>query len=489
MTPNDGRFMTATHVRFRLSVWLAIAAALAYACRVSISVAEKAIRTDLGISEDAMGFILGPAFFWSYALAQIPGGWLGQRFGSRRTLPGLATVWSAATILMCCASGTVTLLIGRVLGGIAQAGLFPCSALCISRWYPQVERARASGFLGAAMSVGAAVSVAITGELLEENVSWRWIIGAFAVPGVLWAVGFYRWFRETPETHPDVGEAEIQWIRGRPDADAELSSSPAPPSDSSAAAEIDKATSPYAAPSHQDTPAAAALSHQETPVAADSTTVPWGQLFSTPAMWLICSQQFFRAAGSAFFYSWFATYLQETRGVLTAESGWLLAVPLIATGAAALIGGTVSDWLFRATGKLNVARSGFAAISLLACTSLVCAAFFVEDAAMATVIIGAGAFCAGVAGPCAYAITMDWGGAHVAPVFGTMNMVGNFGAGLLPWLVPTFRRWIDSSPALLTLSADNSWNAVLILFAAMYLLAALCWMMLRLDRPSEPSSN
>ena len=464
--------MTATRVRFQLSAWLAIAAALAYACRVSISVAEKEIRADLGISEDAMGFILGPAFFWSYALAQIPGGWLGQRFGSRRTLPGLATVWSAATILMCCASGTAMLLIGRVLGGIAQAGLFPCSALCISRWYPQIERARASGFLGAAMSVGAAVSVAITGELLGKNGSWRWIIAAFAVPGVLWAVGFYRWFRETPETHPAVSEEEIQWIRGQPGANAELSPSSEPPSVSSAAADIDKATSPYRAPMLLDSV-----------VAEASTAVPWGELFSTPAMWLICSQQFFRAAGYAFFTSWFATYLQETRGVSTAQSGWLLAVPLIATVAAALVGGTVSDWLFHTTGKLNVARSGFAAISLLACTSLVCAAFFVEDATTATVIIGAGAFCAGVAGPCAYATTMDWGGAHVAPVFSTMNMVGNFGAGLLPWLVPTFRRWIDNNPSLLRLSAANSWNGVLILFAAMYLLAALCWMLLRLDRP------
>ena len=465
--------MTATRVRFQLSAWLAIAAALAYACRVSISVAEKEIRADLGISEDYMGFILGPAFFWSYALAQIPGGWLGQRFGSRRTLPGLATVWSAATILMCYASGTASLLIGRVLGGIAQAGLFPCSALCISRWYPQVERARASGFLGAAMSVGAAVSGAITGELLGI-ISWRWIFAAFAVPGALWAVGFYRWFRETPEAHPDVGEEEKQWIRRQPDADAELSPPPDPSPDSIVAAAIDEATSPYAPPSNQETTAPAA-----------STAVPWGELFSTPAMWLICSQQFFRAAGYAFFTSWFATYLQETRGVSTAASGWLLAVPLIATVAAALIGGTVSDWLFRTTGKLNVARSGFAAISLLACTALVCSAFFVEDAAMATVIIGAGAFCAGVAGPCAYATTMDWGGAHVAPVFSTMNMVGNFGAGLLPWFVPTFRRWIDSNPSLLQLSADNSWNAVLILFAAMYLLAAFSWMLLRLDRPFE----
>ncbi|HIE96386.1 MAG TPA: MFS transporter [Fuerstia sp.] len=263
--------MTATRVRVQLSVWLAIAAALAYACRNSISVAEKAIRTDLGISEDAMGFILGPAFFWSYALAQIPGGWLGQRFGSRRTLPGLATVWSAATILMCCASGTASLLLGRVLGGIAQAGLFPCSALCISKWNPQVERARASGFLGAAMSVGGAVGAAITGQLLGL-ISWRWIFAAFAVPGFLWAVGFYRWFRETPEAHPDVGEEEKRWIRGQPGTDDDPHS-PEPAMDDTAAAEIDETASPYAAPKNQE-PA--------TDVAA--TAVPWRDLFSTAAM-------------------------------------------------------------------------------------------------------------------------------------------------------------------------------------------------------------
>ncbi|MHC4879103.1 MAG: MFS transporter, partial [Planctomycetota bacterium] len=160
-------------VRFQLSVWLAAAAAIAYVCRNAISVAEKTIREDIGLTEDQMGFILGPAFFWSYALAQIPGGAFGQAVGSRRALPTLALALSAASAFMATAYGYSIVLAGRVLGGIAQAGLFPCSALSISKWYPKTERALASGILGAAMSVGAAVGAALTGELIDLGYSWR----------------------------------------------------------------------------------------------------------------------------------------------------------------------------------------------------------------------------------------------------------------------------------------------------------------------------
>jgi hypothetical protein len=85
---------------------------------------------------------------------------------------------------------------------------------------------------------------------------------------------------------------------------------------------------------------------------------------------------------------------------------------------------------------------------------------------------------------------MDFGGQHVAPVFSTMNMIGNFGAGLLPWVVPAFRRLIDDSPKLLELSGGNSWNAVLILFGVLYFLASACWMLVRsncLDQPDADS--
>jgi ACS family D-galactonate transporter-like MFS transporter len=197
---------------------------------------------------------------------------------------------------------------------------------------------------------------------------------------------------------------------------------------------------------------------------------------------MICGQQFFRAAAYAFFTSWFPTYLQETRGVSTATSGWLASVPLLATVAASLTGGVISDWLLRTTNRQWLSRAGLAGVSLAICAGLVLSAWFVEDAMVAALVIGGGAFFAGMAGPCAYASTMDFGGQHVAPVFSTMNMIGNFGAGLLPWVVPSFRRLVDESPGLLELSGGNSWNAVLVLFGVLYFLAAACWMLVRSDR-------
>jgi hypothetical protein len=66
----------------------------------------------------------------------------------------------------------------------------------------------------------------------------------------------------------------------------------------------------------------------------------------------------------------------------------------------------------------------------------------------------------------------------VAAVFSTMNMIGNFGAGLLPWVVPAFRRWVQRTPDWHARFGGESWNAVLVLFAAMYLAAAACWLLL-----------
>lgn len=431
--------MERTFVRFQLSAWLAAAAALAYLCRNCIVVAESTVRKDLGLTEETMGFVLG-SFFWSYALTQIPGGWSGQRFGSRRMLPILSVAFSAATAVMAMAQGAASLLVGRLLSGVSQAGLFPCSALSISKWHPQVERALASGILGAAMSVGAAIAAALTGELLEI-LHWRVIFFLYAAPAVAWAVLFSGWFRDTPGEHPATNNAEIDWISGE-------------------------------------------VSDEADDLKPSAHSVPWLQLIRSWSLWMICGQQFFRSAGQAFFYTWFATYLQESRGVTTARSGWLLVIPLICTVVASLSGGAVSDALFRRTGNLTLARSGLAGVSLTLCGVLVLNAFFVQDATVATVIIGAGAFFGSLAGPCAYASTMDCGGRNIGPVFSTMNMIGNFGAGLIAWATPRFREWVVDTPQALQLAGENSWNAVLILFGVMYFLAALCWAMLRVKEGS-----
>src|SRR5690606_7320360 len=114
-----------TRIRLQVATWLSVMAALAYLCRYSIGVAETTIRTDLGLTEDQMGLILGPAFFWSYALAQIPASRAGASFGARVCLPAFACIWSVATALFGVVSWYPALLAIWMCVGIAQAGAFP----------------------------------------------------------------------------------------------------------------------------------------------------------------------------------------------------------------------------------------------------------------------------------------------------------------------------------------------------------------------------
>lgn len=410
-----------THVRYLVLAWLCVAATIAYICRQSIGVAESSIRLETGLSKPQMGLVMS-AFFWSYALSQIPTGWLGHRFGSRRMLPLFAAFWSVATGAMGLAIGMPLLLASRIANGISQAGLFPSAVNTVSRWFPKNQRATANGAMGAFMGVGGATGAALTGVLLSV-IDWRWIFLIYSLVGLVWARAFYAWFREWPSDHPGVNAAELKAIG----AGKEGGSKP-----------------------HDD-----------------YIPTPWLAMAASPAMWWICGQQFCRAAGQIFFASWFATYLQEARGVTILQSGLLTMLPIVGRVVGGLLGGIVSDWVFTRTGSIGWARKGVAGISLALCAALVLVALTVENATFAVLLISLGATFAAFAGACAYTITIDMGGSHVPTVFSTMNMIGNFGAAIFPLVAALLRE------------VTGSWNTVLVLFAGLYIAASLFWFLLK----------
>lgn len=432
----------ATKVRWRVSVWLAAVAAIAYLSRTSIGAAQHDISGSLALTEKQMGLVMGPAFFWTYALTQIPTAWLGQRFGSRRMLALFTAGSSLAVLAFSQAHTFVVLLLAWMAMGVAQAGMFPCATQTIARWHPLTERARASGLLGGSMQAGSGLGIALAGTFIGA-IGWRWMFVLFALPGFAWAAGFARWFRDDPRQHPSVNPAECELIAG-----------------GGAVAEAGRAH-------------------------GSARTTPWLRLLGSRTMWLICSQQFFRAGAQVFFATWFVTYLQKTRGVTLTQSAWLTAMPVIALMSASFVGGMVSDFVLVRTGSLNAARKGVATATLMMCTGIVGAAYFVQQPVPAVLLISVGVFLAGFGAPCSYAVTIDVGGRYVPAVFSTMNMFGNFGAGLFPVVVPHFRLMVERLAA--GSSSDpvrTSWNAVLLLFAATYLAAALCWIWLRI-RPNE----
>ena len=158
-----------TGVRYLVLASLCLAATIAYVPRNCIGVAEADIRADLHLSPEAMGWVMS-AFFITYAAFQIPSGWLGHVWGTRRALAVFAGAWSVAGGLVGLAGGLPLLLLGRLGMGVAQAGIFPCSTASVARWFPAGRWALANGLLGSFMQIGAVVAVLLTGWLLAPQI-------------------------------------------------------------------------------------------------------------------------------------------------------------------------------------------------------------------------------------------------------------------------------------------------------------------------------
>ena len=157
-----------------------------------------------------VGWFMG-SFFWTYALLQVPCGWFSERAGTRITLTIFAVAWSVATMGIGVAPGFWLLIVAQLIMGAAQAGIFPTSCSSIGHWMPLAQRSLGCGVLTAGMQVGAIVASGVTGVLMIEF-GWRWVFILFALPGILWAAGFIRWFRDLPAQTSAVNEHELALI-------------------------------------------------------------------------------------------------------------------------------------------------------------------------------------------------------------------------------------------------------------------------------------
>jgi MFS family permease len=385
--------------RYQVLALLCISAAIAYVQRAALSVPASEIAGDLEFADLArdMGWIQS-AWYFSYGLMQIPSGWLADRLGSRRALAIFSVVWSLATLLTAFVTDFVSLLVMWSVMGAAQAGAFPCAAKALGRIFPETERARATGLLASGMTLGGAIAPVMTAMILQSLTAWadawgidRWrlLLGAYAVPGVLWTGVF-------------LGLVSLRKL-----------------------------------------PAGAKSSTSNTSVAI--VPVDWSRLLRSWPLGLLCAQQFFRAAGMVFFMTWFPTFLQKTRDVTLLGSGVLTTVAGIGGVVGSLTGGFFSDWLLLRTGNKRLSRQGIAVVGMGLCSLLIVTSYFVSDVQQSIALITLGAFCATFGGVSGYTVAISFGGRQVATVFSTMNMFGNLGAALFPltagWLVAQTGNW------------------------------------------------
>ncbi|MFI0470571.1 MFS transporter [Saccharopolyspora sp. 5N102] len=196
-----------TRVRWKIFLLLLAIVTINYVDRGSISVALPLIKKEFGLSDELTGILLA-AFFWTYALMQLPSGWLIDRFGPRRMVGSSCIAWGAATALTATAPGPGALLGMRTLLGATEAPVMPAGGKLNAIWMPLRERGRGAVILDAGAPLGAGVGGIAISWLIATTGGWR---PAFIVAGavtVLMGVWAWWYLRDHPRSHPGVNDPE-----------------------------------------------------------------------------------------------------------------------------------------------------------------------------------------------------------------------------------------------------------------------------------------
>jgi ACS family glucarate transporter-like MFS transporter len=416
-----------THVRYRVLAWACSLSMLTYIDRVCIKNVRSDISRDLGLSDAQFAWVFG-AFGLSYALFEVPSGWLGDWFGPRAVLTRIVLWWSVFTALtglvfplggefqvgyITVSAGFLLLVLVRFLFGVGEAGSYPNMGRALRNWFPYADRGQAQGLLWSCGRWGGAVAPGLV-TIAAMPFGWRGAFVTFGIVGALWAIAFGYFFRNQPAEHSAVNAAEAELIQqGNRDGE-----SPPPAS--------------------------------------------WRAMLLSPNLWFLCLMYLCSNAGWCFFITWDVEYYKQTLHLTGQSLNIASGAPLFFGGFGCILGGFVTDRLVRVLGRRwGRAAQGMAAygvgaaffvIALLTKEPLIavpslCVASFLKDFSLAV----------------NWATCIDMGHRYSGTVGGWMNGVGNLGTFLGPLIVEY-------------LANEGRWELALAFSATMFAIASVCWL-------------
>jgi sugar phosphate permease len=393
---------------------------ITYMDRTNISVAAPAMAEEFGLSKTEFGIVFS-AFLWAYSIGQIPGGWFADRFGPRKVLLFIVPFWSLMTVVTSFAFGKASLILIRFVFGLGEAGAFPTATRAMQLWFPPSERGLVQGVTHSFSRLAVAVVPFIAVSIML-TLGWRWIFYVFGVAGLLWAIAFGVSYRNRPEDHSGVNRSELAHIRGlNPNGTIRRAGSLGP-----------------------------------------RTAPPWGNIFGSANMWYIAAAYGCFFYGTYFYMTWFPTYLLEYRHLSLQAVGVFASLPFVAGMVGDVVGGSLTDLLYKRTGRVKLARRAIAAPAMLASAiCLIPAAITDSEWTALACLTGSFFFLEMVIGP-AWAVPMDVGGEYSGTVTGVMNMAGSLSASMSP-IVFGF------------LVERGSWSAPFFVTAAILVAGSLIW--------------
>jgi len=180
---------------------------ITYIDRVNIATAASDIQKELGLSNTQLGLAFS-AFAYPYLLFQVAGGWVGDRFGPRRTLFWCGVVWALATILTGFITGLLTLVLARMLLGFGEGATFPTATRAMQDWTPAGQRGLAQGLTHSFARLGNAATPPLIATLMVA-VTWRGSFVLLGLVSLVWVLVWVFYFRNDPKDHPAITEAEL----------------------------------------------------------------------------------------------------------------------------------------------------------------------------------------------------------------------------------------------------------------------------------------
>jgi MFS transporter, ACS family, glucarate transporter len=409
-----------SNVRWFLVFWLFILSAVAFLDRVNISIAGSSIAPEFGLSDVQLGWVFS-SFLIGYALFQTPGGWLADKWGSRRVLAAGVLWWGiftalTATVPFNVARALLFFISIRFLLGAGEAIIYPASNQFVSRWIPSHERGVANGLIFAGVGIGAGITPPLITYCMVRY-GWRSSFWVCAVIGVIAGAVWYLCARDAPEEHARVSSSEVATIHSGLTMDGNESS---------------------------------------------EALVPWGRILASKAVWAVTLSYFCYGYVAWIFFSWFYIYLAKVRGLNLKASAFYAMLPFLAMAACCPLGGLINDRLTKWHGK-RFGRCGVAVFSIALAGAVLVFGSNVASARLASVVLSGGAGALYLSQSSFWSVTADIGGASCGSVSGLMNMGGQIGGAVTASLTP----WIASR---------YGWTASFLAAAALCLIGALSWL-------------
>ena len=378
-----------TRSRWMILAILFAVTTINYADRATISIAGPEIKKALGLDAVQMGFVFS-AFAWSYVLAQLPGGWLLDRFGSKKTYFFSIFLWSIFTMFTGVAGfvtggAAVALLFAlRLLVGAAEAPSFPGNSRITSAWFPTHERGLAAAIFNSAQYFATVLFAPIMGWLVHAH-GWQ---SVFYVMGALGIVMAFIWLKtiHAPKDHPSVSASELKYIQ-----------------EGGALVDLDGAQK---APAQVNTMAAIK------------------ELLSNRMLLGVYIGQYCITTLTYFFLTWFPVYLVQERHMTILKAGFVASLPAIAGFLGGVAGGWLSDRLAKSGYSLSVSRKLPIVIGMLLSMSMIACNYIQTD--MLVVAVMSLAFFGKGVGALGWAVVSDTSPKEAGGLSGALfNTFGN----------------------------------------------------------------